>query len=231
MKILVIVPAYNEHASIPGVIKDLREHAPDADILVVDDGSSDDTARTASSLGVTVIRLPFNLGIGGAVQTGYLYARQRDYDIAIQFDGDGQHMAAEIAGLLEPIRKGDADLVYGSRFLPGGLYEAPFFRKVGIWIFSRALSVIMGMRVTDTTSGFRAANRSVILFFSRMYPDDYPEVESLVLLHKKKLRIREVPVTMRERTSGTSSITPVRSMYYMVKVLLAIAIDLLKRVR
>ena len=229
MKTLIIVPAYNEEESLPGVIRDLRENIHFADILVVNDGSRDATARTAEEMGVAVVSLPFNLGIGGAMQAGYLYAEQGGYDIAVQFDGDGQHLAGEIGKLLRRLNEGSADLVVGSRFLKRGRYNASVFRKIGIWIFSAVLSRILGMPVTVSTSGFRAANRKVIKFFSRTYPDDYPEVEALVLLHKAKMRIAEVPVSMRERTGGRSSITPVRSAYYMIKVLLAIFIDLLKK--
>jgi glycosyltransferase involved in cell wall biosynthesis len=229
-KILIIVPAYNEEKSLPGVLRDLKEHAAEnADVLVIDDGSSDETARVAREMDVLVICLPYNLGIGGAVQAGYLYAYRHGYDVAIQFDGDGQHCAEEISKLLLPLEKDAADLVVGSRFLQGGEYRSPFFRKTGIWIFSLLLSRILGMRVTDTTSGFRAANRNVIGLFSRHYPDDYPEVEALVLLHKAGLRIVEVPTVMQERTGGRSSITAVRSVYYMIKVLLAVFIDLLKK--
>lgn len=231
MKILIIIPAYNEEASLPGVIRDLRENMPSADVVVVNDGSRDATAQVAEQLGVKVLDLPFNLGIGGAVQAGFLYADRNGYDIAVQFDGDGQHLAKEIKKLLEPIAAGTADLVIGSRFLLPGGYQSPLFRKLGIGIFSFVLSRILGTIVTDSTSGFRAANRKVIDFFTRHYPDDYPEVEALVLLHKMKLRMTEVPVVMRERTGGTSSITPVRSVYYMTKVLIAIFIDLMKRVR
>jgi len=228
-KTLIIVPAYNEEDSLPGVIRDLGMHFPEGDILVVDDGSRDRTAEIARAAGVGVVRLPFNLGIGGAVQTGYRYAQRQGYDIAVQFDGDGQHVAAEIRELLAPILKGRADLVVGSRFLKRGDYRPPFLRKVGIWIFSRTLSAIIGAPVTDTTSGFRAVNARVIAFFARLYPEDYPEVESLVLLHRAGMRIEEKAVTMRGRTGGKSSITPIRSAYYMIKVLLAVFIDLLKK--
>ncbi len=204
---------------------------PQAEILVVNDGSRDATAGIARDMQVKVLDLPFNLGIGGAVQTGYLYASEKGYDVAVQFDGDGQHVAGEIAKLLEPIRSGRADLAIGSRFLNPGDYRAPLFRRLGIRIFSCVLSRILGTEVTDSTSGFRAANRKAIDFLSRSYPDDYPEVESLVLLHKMSMKMQEVPVTMRERTGGKSSITPGRSVYYMTKVLMAIFIDLLKKVR
>jgi glycosyltransferase involved in cell wall biosynthesis len=231
MNILIIVPAYNEEVSLPGVIRDLREHMPSAEVLVVNDGSRDATARVARDRGVTVLDLPFNLGIGGAMQAGYLYAERNAYDMAVQFDGDGQHLAAEINKLIGPIIAGKADLVVGSRFLVSGGYKSPVFRKMGIWIFSFVLTRILDTAVTDSTSGFRAANRRVIEFFAHTYPDDYPEVEALVLLHKMDLRIAEVPVAMRERTGGKSSITPIRSVYYMAKVLMAIFIDLMKKVR
>jgi glycosyltransferase involved in cell wall biosynthesis len=229
MKLLIIVPAYNEEESLPGVIRDLRENIPSADVLVVNDGSRDATVRTAQTMGVKVLDLPFNLGIGGAMQAGYLYAEQNNYEIAIQFDGDGQHVAGEIQKLVQPLAAGTADMVIGSRFLVPGEYRASVYRMTGIRIFSFVLSRILGMAVTDSTSGFRAANRRVIEFFAQTYPDDYPEAESLVLLHKVKLRMTEVAVTMRDRTGGTSSITTVRSVYYMAKVLTAIFIDLMKK--
>ena len=228
-RILIIVPAYNEEASLPGVIRDLHGDLPDADILVIDDGSRDRTAQIARQAGVKVASLPFNLGIGGGMQTGYRYAQNRGYDIAVQFDGDGQHVAAEIGQLLGPLRAGRADLVVGSRFLQRGDYRPSFYRKMGIRIFSTVLSSILGMPVTDTTSGFRAVNRRVIEFFARTYPEDYPEVESLVMLHRAGMTIEEAPVRMQDRTGGRSSITPVRSVYYMIKVLLAVFIDLLKK--
>jgi glycosyltransferase involved in cell wall biosynthesis len=231
MKILIIVPAYNEEESLPGVIQDLREQVPSASVIVVNDGSNDGTALVARKLGVPVLDLPFNLGIGGAMQAGYLFAERKNYDIAVQFDGDGQHLASEIKKLYEPLESMEADLVVGSRFLTIGGYKAPLFRKMGIGIFSFVISRILGITVTDSTSGFRAANRRVIKFFAHAYPDDYPEVETLVLLHKAGLRMTEVPATMRERTSGRSSITPIRSIYYMTKVLMAIFIDLMKKVR
>jgi glycosyltransferase involved in cell wall biosynthesis len=231
MNILIIIPAYNEEASLPGVIRDLREHVPSVDVLVVNDGSRDATSRIAREMGVKVLDLPFNLGIGGAVQAGYLYALQNGHDVAVQFDGDGQHCACEIGKLLEPLEAGRADFVIGSRFLTPGGYKSPVFRKMGINIFSFVLSRIIGSKMTDSTSGFRAANRGAIEFFAETYPDDYPEVESLVLLHKIGMRIEEVPADMRERTGGKSSITPLRSAYYMAKVLMAIFIDVMKKVR
>jgi glycosyltransferase involved in cell wall biosynthesis len=231
MKLLIIVPAYNEEESLPHVLKDIREHVLEADVLVVDDGSIDRSAAIARQQQVDVLKLPFNLGIGGAMQAGYLYARKHSYDLAVQFDGDGQHIAREIGKLLVPLQTGQADLVIGSRFIGDDLYKPSVYRKIGMLVFSSILSRIIGTPVTDTTSGFRGANRQVIEFCARNYPDDYPEVEALVLLHKAGFRIVEVPVRMRERFGGRSSITAVRSAYYMVKVLLAVFVDLLKKVR
>jgi len=230
VKTLLIIPAYNEEQSIGGVIEDIREHCPETDILVIDDGSADATGKTAQSLGVTVITLPFNLGIGAAVQAGYHYAERNGYDIAVQFDGDGQHRADQVKNLLKPIEKGDADICVGSRFLSRGAYEAEVARLIAIRILSRSISFLVGQKITDPTSGFRAVNRTVIRFFSHFYPDDYPEPESLVLLHKAGLRLSEVPVLMEKRLIGTSSITLLRGLYYMVKVLLAIMIDMIKEV-
>ena len=231
MKLLVIVPAYNEEESLPGVIRDLQEHASSADILVVNDGSRDGTSRIAREMGVKVLNLPFNLGIGGAMQAGYLYATTHDYEVVVQFDGDGQHIASEIDKLLSALAEGKTDLVVGSRFLLPSGYRAPIFRRIGISIFSVILSRILGDRITDATSGFRAASKKVSAYFSRFYPEDYPEVEALVLAHKQGLRITEIPVNMRDRTGGRTSITAIRSAYYMVKVLLAVFIDLVKKAR
>ncbi len=231
MKTLIIIPAYNEEESLPGVLRDLHEHFREADMIVVNDGSRDRTSLIAEDMGVKVLNLPFNLGIGGAMQAGYLYAARQGYDAAVQFDGDGQHCAAEITKLVQPLSAGEADLVIGSRFMRTGDYKAPAMRRIGMRIFSLVLSPILEKQVTDTTSGFRAANKSVIHFFSRCYPEDYPEVEALVLAHKQGMRIVEVPVGMRERTGGRTSITAVRSVYYMVKVLLAVFIDLIKKAR
>ena len=231
MGILIIVPAYNEEASLSQVIEDLKAQVPSAEVVVINDGSHDATSRIARDMGVKVIDLPFNLGIGGAVQAGYLYAERHGYDIAVQFDGDGQHLGREIGKLLRPLTRGAADIIIGSRFLVRGDYKASAFRSLGIWIFSFIISIVTRTKITDSTSGFRAVNRRVIEFFAKHYPDDYPEAESLVLLHKGNFRIMEVPVLMRERTGGKSSITPLRSVYYMTKVLIAVFIDLIKKVR
>lgn len=230
MRVLIIIPALNEELSIGGVIDDLRTHYAEADILVVDDGSADRTADIAKGKGATVISLPFNLGIGAAMQTGYRFALQKGYDAALQFDGDGQHRADQIGVLMEPLLDGEADLVIGSRFARKGIYDAETSRFLGIKILSWVISVLISQKVTDPTSGFRVANSRVIASYAGNYPDDYPEPEAIVLLHRQGFRIREVPVVMEKRSLGNSSITLVRGIYYMVKVLLAIFVDMIKKV-
>lgn len=230
MRILVIVPAYNEGGCIGNVIDDLRTNFPEGHILVVNDGSQDNTSEAARKLGVRVIDLPFNLGIGGAMQTGFRYAREGGYDAAIQFDGDGQHRADEIPKILGPYRKDNADLVVGSRFLSEGGFTSSIQRRLGSKILSFVVSSLTKKRLTDTTSGFRLYGERAIEFFSGLYPEDYPEVEALILAHKKGLRISEVPAEIDARKFGRSSITAARAGYYMVKVLLAIFVDLLKNI-
>lgn len=230
VKSLVIIPAFNEEASLSHVISSIKKHVPEADIVVVNDGSGDQTASIAASSGVVVLNHLYNMGIGATMQTGYKYASLMGYDVAVQVDGDGQHPADQIRFLVDTLVKNGADLVVGSRFLGEGDYRPSFARSTGMTIFSKVVSAIIREKVTDTTSGFRAAGRRCIGFFSGRYPDDYPEVETLVLLHKKGFSIMEVPVRMSERAGGKSSITPVKSVYYMVKVLLAIFVDLLKKV-
>jgi glycosyltransferase involved in cell wall biosynthesis len=229
-RVLIIIPAYNEEESIGSVIEAVKSVGPPADILVVNDGSKDKTASVARRYGLTVVDHPFNMGIGATMQTGYRYAARAGYDIAVQVDADGQHPAGQIKHLIEPISKNVAQVVVGSRFLGQGEYRPSFARVAGMALFSKLVSAILRERVTDTTSGFRAVGREVIEFFSRNYPEDYPEAEALVLLHKKGFVIMEISVKMVERTGGRSSITPVKSIYYMIKVMIAIFVDLLKRV-
>jgi glycosyltransferase involved in cell wall biosynthesis len=224
---VVIVPAHNEEASIARVINEVRVRDASLEIIVVDDGSTDRSGQEAA--GAIVLRLPFNVGIGGAVQTGYKYAEENGFDIAVQVDGDGQHDPEEIGRLLEPIYAGRADMVVGSRFAPGGGYRGTPLRRVGIHLFAAIVSLIVRARVTDTTSGFRAVNRKAIELFAADYPQDYPEVEATVLLVRRGLRMLEVPVKMRVRETGTSSITTLRAGYYMIKVLLALFIGLFRR--
>ena len=229
---LAVIPAYNEAATVGAVIHALREQVPDFDVVVIDDGSTDATAEVATRSGAAVIRHPFNLGIGGAVQAGFMYARENDYDYMVQVDGDGQHDPSEIGKLLETIRHEDAvDMVVGSRFLTSDYrYPAPISRRTGIHIFAQICSRIVGQRVSDPTSGFRLCNRRAIGLFARDYPHDYPEVEAILMLHYHRLRMREVPVRMFERGGGESSLGGSgKSAYYMIKVLLAIFIGLARK--
>jgi glycosyltransferase involved in cell wall biosynthesis len=230
LKRIAIVPAFNEEDSIASVIAEIRTSDPDLEIVVIDDGSRDRTAAVARSHGAHVLALPFNLGIGGAMQTGFQYARQNGFDLAVQIDGDGQHVPSEVGKLVEPILDGRADLVVGTRFVgEPRAYHGSVPRRLGIQIFAGFVSLLVGRRVTDTTSGFRAANRRAIILFAADYPHDYPEVEAMVLVHRHKLSMTEVPVTMRTRSAGRSSITALRAIYYMVKVSLALFVSLFRR--
>ena len=226
---IAIIPAFNEEQTIARVIDEIRAFDPGFAIVVVDDGSIDRTALTAERQGVAVLRLPFNLGIGGAVQTGYQYARDNGYELALQVDGDGQHDPQEISALVGPILDGSADMVVGTRFAAGGGYRGTRLRRLGIHLFAGVVSLMVRQRVTDTTSGFRAVNRKGIRLFAAEYPHDYPEVEATVVLSRHHLRMVEVPVVMRIRETGNSSITAFRSVYYMVKVLLALFIGLFRK--
>jgi glycosyltransferase involved in cell wall biosynthesis len=227
--ILVIVPAYNEEESVRKVILEIRRYLGNADILLVNDGSTDLTSERARSSGVLVLDLPFNLGIGGAMQAGFRYAFEKGYHIAIQVDGDGQHNPKEIPKLLHALTEKKAAVVIGSRFLGDSEFKSSVMRRVGISIFSRVISIMVGQKITDPTSGFRAANRKAIQLFASDYPQDYPEPEAVILLHQCRLKMEEVSVGMSERYAGESSITKIRSIYYMVKVLLAIFVDCFKK--
>jgi hypothetical protein len=227
---VAIVPALNEELTVPIVIDELRAFDPGLDIVVVDDGSVDRTAAVAAAKGARVLRLPFNLGIGGAVQTGFRYAFEHGYDVAVRVDGDGQHDPAQLGRILAPVLRGDVDVAVGSRFADDSDgYRSSRTRRLGIRVLAWVVSRIVGQRVTDTTSGFQALNRHGIALFARDYPHDYPEVEATVMAVRNRLRLCEVPVTMRERGSGRSSITTLRSIYYMVKVLLAIFVGMFRR--
>src|SRR3954453_8788407 len=228
---VAIVPAMNEEENVGRVVDELRAFDPALDVVVVDDGSFDRTAEGGRGPGARVLRLPFNLGIGGAVQTGFRFAFEHDYDLAVRVDGDGQHDPAQLGAVLEPILLDEADIAVGSRFAAttDAGYPSSRSRRVGIRLLAWVVSRIVGRRVTDTTSGFQALNRRGIALFANDYPHDYPEVEATVMASRHRLRMLEVPVTMRERGEGRSSITALRSIYYMVKVLLAIFVGLFRR--
>ncbi|WP_410770547.1 glycosyltransferase family 2 protein [Fontibacillus sp. BL9] len=226
MKTLIIIPAYNEEGSIATVIRDIRLHVPEADVIVINDGSTDRTKQLAEQAGAKVLTLPYNVGIGGGMQTGYLYAQRMGYDIAVQMDADGQHPARELPKLIA--KAADNDLVIGSRYVETTSYRSSRLRRIGMLFFSGLVSLVTGQRFTDTTSGFRAAGRKVIELYADYYPIDYPEVESIVYLKRKGCRIAEVATEMHDRQAGKSSITPWKSVYYMIKVTLAVLMSAIR---
>ncbi|HOT49577.1 MAG TPA: glycosyltransferase family 2 protein [Candidatus Hydrogenedentes bacterium] len=227
---LVIIPAYNEEETIAQVIENVRRDAPGCDVLVVDDGSSDGTPDVVTNTGgAALVRLPFNLGIGGAMQTGYRYALRNGYDIAVQCDADGQHPPRRIPDLVRHVEEGAADLLIGSRYVADTAYAPSLTRRIGKSLMSRLVDTLIGGGITDTTSGFRAANRKVIALFAKDYPDDYPEAEALIMLYKNGLKAAEMPVDMLPRQGGRTSIRPRHAVYYMVKVGLAILVHMLRK--
>lgn len=224
MKVLVIIPAYNEQESIISVINKLKKDCPEADYVVINDCSKDNTLQVLSENHASYVNLPLNLGIGGGVQTGYKYAMKYGYDIAIQIDGDGQHDTAFLKTVIEPIENGQADIVIGSRFINKEGFQSSGMRRLGINFLSSLIKICCGTKVLDVTSGFRAVNRTYICGYAKDYPVDYPEPEAIVKASLTGARIKEVPVIMKERESGTSSISPLKSVYYMIKVSLAIVV-------
>lgn len=231
MKNLVIIPAYNEEKSIDRVVRDLRENAPEFDYIIVNDCSGDGTLAHCRRMGYPVLDLPVNLGIGGAVQTGYQYARQNGYETAVQFDGDGQHAAKYLPGMREKLEREGLDMVIGSRFLEKEGFQSSGLRRVGIRYFTRLIRIMTGTLITDPTSGMRMAGERLIAQFAGEYPKDYPEPESVVAALRRGRKVREYPVIMRERREGVSSISPAGSVYYMVKVTLAICMERLRSVK
>ncbi len=219
--VCIIVPAYNEAAAIVRTVADLVSHRPGDVVVVVNDCSTDDTESLARETTATVLSLPYNLGIGGAVQTGLKYALEAGHRVAVQFDGDGQHLAEEINTIVEPVRAGEADVVIGSRFIGKTSYKPPLFRRLGIAVLGLTNRLLTGQPIADNTSGFRACNREALTFLAEFYPQDYPEPQAVVELIKNGFRVIEVPVCMRERQTGGSSIGALSSIYYMTKVLLS----------
>jgi glycosyltransferase involved in cell wall biosynthesis len=227
--VLVVVPVHNEALSLGAVLGELRTHAPDCVVVVVNDGSTDTTSDVVRAAGVPVIDLCFNVGIGGAVQAGFKYALERGYQIVVQLDGDGQHAPEEIASLIEPVRAGQCEMAIGSRFTDGrGDYDGSRLRRFGTHLLSRICGLVTGQRITDATSGFRAYGPAALRYLASYYPADYPEPEAIVLLSRRGLAIREVPVSMRPRQGGRSSISGTQTIYYMAKVTLSLLLAVFK---
>ena len=224
MKILVIVPAYNESESIEKVVESLQNMENEIDYLVVNDCSTDNEEEVLRNISANHIVLPVNLGIGGAVQAGYQYADAHDYDIAIQIDGDGQHDPAYISKLVEPLISGEADMAIGSRFITKEGFQSSGLRRTGITMLSALIRLVCGVKVYDVTSGFRATNRFMTKVFANDYAQDFPEPEAIVSCVMHGGRVKEVPVVMREREAGVSSIHSFKSIYYMIKVSLAVIV-------
>lgn len=225
MKNLIIIPAFNEQECIKDTVEMIRREAPDFDYVVINDHSTDNTLNILKQNQINYINLPANLGIGGAVQTGYLYAYENGYDTAVQVDADGQHDPKYLSMMLDTMKKENADMIIGSRFIENKGFQSTFARRIGITYFTKLIHMLTGTTITDPTSGLRMGNRKVIELFARDYPRDYPEPESVVTLLKKGMNVKEVPVMMRERQGGVSSINLKKSIYYMVKVTIAILIE------
>jgi glycosyltransferase involved in cell wall biosynthesis len=231
VRAIAIVPAFNEEGTVADVISELRGYDSEIEILVIDDGSHDKTAEAARVAGARVLRLPFNLGIGGAVQTGFRYADENGFNLAVRVDGDGQHDPMQLAAVVEPVVRGDANIAVGSRYLTPreSGYRSSVPRRLGIRILSGVVSILTRQRITDPTSGFQALDRKAIALFAADYPHDYPEVEAIVLVKRHRLTLVEVPIRMRPRAGGQSSIGLLASIYYMVKVLLALFVGTFRR--
>ncbi|MCL1831168.1 MAG: glycosyltransferase family 2 protein [Oscillospiraceae bacterium] len=224
MRILVIIPAYNEEGSILSVIEELSNADVEVDYVVINDCSTDTTLEILEANSINRINLPCNLGIGGAIQTGYLYALNYDYDIAVQLDGDGQHDPKYLHSIIDPVAIGEADICIGSRFIQKDGFQTSFMRRLGIRLLSFIIKLCAGVKVTDATSGFRACNKAMIAHYAKHYAQDYPEPEAIVSAALYGYKYKEIPVVMRERTTGTSSISAFKSIYFMSKVSLAILI-------
>ena len=225
MKKLIIIPAYNESASIQQTVQTIKQYAPDFGYIIINDCSTDNTLAICQDNNFPVVDLPLNLGIGGAVQTGYLYAYENDYEAAVQVDGDGQHDPAFLNEMVKHLEEKQLDMVIGSRFIEMKGFQSSAIRRLGINYFSGLIKLLTGKRITDPTSGLRMVGKRVIESFARSYPKDYPEPESVVLILRKGMKVEEIPVVMKERQGGVSSISAVKSIYYMIKVTLAILIE------
>ena len=229
IKSIVIIPAYNEEKSIVKTVQDICEHAPEFDYVIINDCSTDHTLSVCRKHHLHVLNLPVNLGIGGAVQTGFLYAYKNGYDYAVQFDGDGQHDAQYLQKMRDYMIEQNADMLIGSRFLEKEGFQSTGMRRFGIRYFSALIKFLTGQKITDPTSGMRMINRDILAMYSESYPKDYPEPESVVAIINSGKKVMEYPVIMRKRMEGTSSISPLKSVYYMIKVSLAIFLEMLRK--
>ncbi|HEP1265368.1 glycosyl transferase 2 family protein [Streptococcus pyogenes] len=228
MKKLIIIPAYNESSNIVNTIRTIESDAPDFDYIIIDDCSTDNTLAICQNQGFNVISLPINLGIGGAVQTGYRYAQRCGYDVAVQVDGDGQHNPCYLEKMVEVLVQSSVNMVIGSRFITKEGFQSSFARRIGIKYFTWLIALLTGKKITDATSGLRLIDRSLIERFANHYPDDYPEPETVVDVLVSHFKVKEIPVVMNERQGGVSSISLTKSVYYMIKVTLAILVVRLK---
>ncbi|HER7308112.1 TPA: glycosyltransferase family 2 protein [Streptococcus pyogenes] len=228
MKKLIIIPAYNESSNIVNTIRTIESDAPDFDYIIIDDCSTDNTLAICQKQGFNVISLPINLGIGGAVQTGYRYAQRCGYDVAVQVDGDGQHNPCYLEKMVEVLVQSSVNMVIGSRFITKEGFQSSFARRIGIKYFTWLIALLTGKKITDATSGLRLIDRSLIERFANHYPDDYPEPETVVDVLVSHFKVKEIPVVMNERQGGVSSISLTKSVYYMIKVTLAILVVRLK---
>lgn len=229
MKKLVIIPAYNEEGGIVKTVTDVVENAKDFDYVVINDCSKDNTLKICREHNFNVVNLPINMGIGGGVQTGYMYAYRNGYDIAVQFDGDGQHNASYLTEMSEKLVKEQLDMVIGSRYIEKEGFQSSGMRRLGIRYFTGLIKLLTGKKITDPTSGMRMINRKIMKQFSEEYPKDYPEPESVVTILKEGAKVEEIPVKMNAREEGVSSISPSKSIYYMVKVSIAVLIAAIRK--
>ena len=228
-KVLVVIPAYNEEANIETVVEELVSKCPDLDYIVVNDGSRDQTAKICREKGYNLLDLPVNLGLAGCFQAGMKYAWNKGYGYAIQFDGDGQHDAAYLERMAQELAETESDMVIGSRFIEKEGFQSSGLRRIGIRYFSVLIWMLTGRKVTDPTSGMRMVNRDVMQIYAGSYPKDYPEPESVMAVLRMGKKVTEIPVVMKERREGISSIGGFRSVYYMIKVTLAILMERLRR--
>ena len=226
---LIIIPAYNEAENIENTVRNIKDKAPGFDYVVINDCSTDATREICEKNHYNIVNLPINLGIGGAVQTGYQYALKHNYDVAVQVDGDGQHDPAFLGRMFDKLESDQLDMVIGSRFIDHEGFQSSAIRRFGIGYFTKMIQVLTKKKITDPTSGLRMANRKVIEQFASDYPRDYPEPESVASIIRKGCRVEEIPVVMQERQGGVSSISPMKSVYYMIKVTLAIFIEMIRK--